>query len=71
MSGRVLVTGVSGVIGGHVALALLYAAVVAAMNNGTVRMDFNRYHEMWPEIILLGLIALVYPLALRWALRRP
>ena len=59
----VLALGYTGILG------LLYIAVSAALNGGIITVDWNRYGEMWPEIVVLSFIALVYPTAWVWAVR--
>ena len=48
---------------------LLYVGVVAIRNDGHVQLHWNHYGEAWAEVILLGLIAALYPVALYKALR--
>jgi len=42
-------------------LILLLVAVVAMMGDGTITLDFNRWHEGWLEVGALATVALLMP----------
>ena len=58
------VIGVAGCLA--LAINVCIQLICAALHHGKIELDFNHYHEMWPELIMclivvgLGVYSLIY-----------